>query len=164
MPHALETGHESGLTQSEDTHCTAIVACSRHARGDHRAGHRGRGRDPVTCLLTRRPEVARCPAHPSAVPRTHLNPSEPSRALSTRQNLPIVLVPLPVKASLARFHKCPYQYVTAFRHTPGKAYPSPEWNGRAASCSRSRTVSCASGGRDRSTGEVVADVSMRKRQ
>jgi nucleoside-diphosphate-sugar epimerase len=31
-----------------------------------------------------------------------------------------------VKPSLARSHKRPDQYVTAFRHTPGKSYPSPE--------------------------------------
>ena len=101
---------------------------------------------------------------PAFSPRTHLNPSESSRTLSTRQSLPITLASLPVMASLVRPHKRPYQCVTTFRHTLGKWYPSPEWNGRAISCTRSRTVSCASGVRDRSTGEVVADVSMRKLQ
>jgi hypothetical protein len=53
------------------------------------------------------------------------------------------------------------QCVTAFRHTAGKSYPSPDRNGRAASCTCSRTLSCSSGGRDRRTGEADAAVSVR---
>ena len=56
------------------------------------------------------------------------------------------------------------QHVTAFRHTAGKSYPSPEWNGRAARCTCSRTVSCASGERVCSTGEKDPAASVRKRQ
>jgi hypothetical protein len=36
------------------------------------------------------------------------------------------------------------QYVTALRHVAGKSYPSPDWYGRAALCTCSRTVFCTS--------------------
>ena len=53
------------------------------------------------------------------------------------------------------------QRVTAFRQTAGKSYPSPDRNGRATSCTCSRTLACSSGGSDRRTGEMDADVSVR---
>jgi hypothetical protein len=52
------------------------------------------------------------------------------------------------------------QYVTALRHAAGKSYPSPDWYGRAALCTCSRTVFCTSGERARRTGEADAAVSV----
>jgi hypothetical protein len=53
------------------------------------------------------------------------------------------------------------QCVTAFRQTAGKSYPSPDRNGRAISCTCSRTLACSSGGSDRRTREEDAEVSVR---
>jgi hypothetical protein len=52
------------------------------------------------------------------------------------------------------------QYVMALRHAAGKSYPSPDRYGRAASCTRSRTVFCTSGERARRVGEADAAVSV----
>jgi len=52
------------------------------------------------------------------------------------------------------------QYVTALRHTAGKSYPSPDWNGRAASCTCSRTVFCTSGAVIEVSGEPEMEVAL----
>jgi hypothetical protein len=81
-----------------------------------------------------------------------------------RGSLRLVLVPTEAPPDDGQSHPQPAirgQCVTTFRHTAGKSYPSPEWYGRAASCTRSRTASCAMVERDRSTGAADADVSVR---